>query len=117
MNANASSQSRDLRGTWGAQGIAVEVTDEGAKIEFDCAHGRITERIAPKADGRFEVKGVFAREGGPVRLGEDNEQPAVYRGSIKNDTMTLAIELTQNNESIGTFTVTKGKAARIRKCL
>lgn len=49
MNANAStaSQSRDLRGAWGGEHIAMEVTDPGATIEYDCAHGRITEKIAP----------------------------------------------------------------------
>jgi hypothetical protein len=119
MNANAStpSQSRDLRGTWGGNHIAMEVSDEGAEIEFDCAHGRITEKISPDADGKFETKGVFERErGGPQRMGENNEQPAVYRGSIKEKTMTLTIELTESKESAGTFTLTHGKQGRILKC-
>ena len=120
MNANAStaSQSRDLRGTWGGEHIAMEVTGAGATIEYDCAHGRITERIAPDTDGKFEAKGTHTRErGGPTRQGEDNEQPAIYRGSIKDETMTLRVELTQNNENVGTFTLTHGRSGRIRKCL
>ena len=120
MNTNATtpSQSRDLRGTWGGQSIAMEVSDEGAEIEFDCAHGRITEKISPSTDGKFETKGVFARErGGPQRMGENNEQPAVYRGSIKEKTMTVTIELTRNNENLGTFTLTQGSTGRIHKCL
>lgn len=120
MNANTSTsgQSRDLRGTWGGQGIAMEVTDAGATIEYDCAHGRITERIAPGGDGKFEAKGVFVRErGGPQRHGEDNEEPAAYVGSIKDETMTLTTKLAQANESVGTFTLTQGKTGRIRKCL
>ena len=117
-NANTSAQSRDLRGQWGGQHIAMEVTDAGATIEYDCAHGRITEKIVPDADGKFEAKGLHARErGGPTRQGENNEQPAVYRGSIKGETMTLTVELTQNNENIGEFTLTQGKPGRIRKCL
>ena len=120
MNANTStaSQSRDLRGTWGGEHIAMEVTDAGATIEYDCAHGRITERIAPEADGKFEAKGIHKRErGGPTRQGEDEGQPAVYRGSVKDETMTLTVELVENNESVGTFTLTHGKTGRIRKCL
>lgn len=117
-NANTSSQARDLRGTWGGQHVVMEVTDEGAKIEFDCAHGRLTEKIVPAGGGKFETKGVFVRErGGPTRQGEDNEEPAIYRGSIKDETMTLTVELTQNKESVGTFTLTHGKDGRIRKCL
>jgi hypothetical protein len=120
MNANAStaSQSRDLRGTWGGEHIAMEVSDAGATIEYDCAHGRITEKIVPAGDGKFEAKGVFVRErGGPQRQGEDNEEPATYVGSIKDDTMTLTTKLAQTNESVGTFTLTQGKTGRIRKCL
>ena len=120
MNANVStvSQSRDLRGQWGGEHIAMEVTDGGATIEYDCAHGRIMEKIAPGADGKFEAKGVHVRErGGPTRQDEDNEQPAIYRGSIKDETMILTGELTESKESVGTFTLTHGKQGRIRKCL
>lgn len=120
MNANAStvSQSRDLRGQWGGEHIAMEVTDAGATIEYDCAHGRITEKIAPDADGKFEAKGAHKREhGGPTRDDEDDGQPAIYRGSIKDETMTLTVELAKNNETVGTFTLTHGKQGRIRKCL
>jgi len=120
MNANAStvSQSRDLRGQWGGEHIAMEVTEAGATIEYDCAHGRITEKISLNADGKFEAKGFHTRErGGPVREGENDEEPAVYRGSVKDETMTLTVELTTNNESAGTFTLKQGKTGRIRKCL
>ncbi|MGZ5483123.1 MAG: hypothetical protein ACXWID_14195 [Pyrinomonadaceae bacterium] len=120
MNANTSTanQSRDLRGTWGGEHIAMEVTDAGATIEYDCAHGRITERIAPDSQGKFEAKGAHTRErGGPTRQGEDEGQPAIYRGSVKDETMTLTVELVENNESVGTFTLTHGKTGRIRKCM
>lgn len=121
MNANkvvTTTQKQDLRGTWGGDHIAMEVTDEGAQLEFDCANGRITEKIAPDADGKFEAEGVYTRERpGPTRMGEDNEQPATYRGSIKDKTMTLTIELTRTHETVGTFTLTQGSTGRIRKCL
>ena len=120
MNANASTSNQpgDLRGTWGGQSIAMEVTDAGATIEYDCAHGRITGKIAPDAYGKFEAKGIHKRErGGPTRQGEDEGQSAVYRGSVKDETMTLTVELVENNEAVGTFTLTHGKTGRIRKCM
>lgn len=120
MNANRSPNkgAADLRGRWGGEHISMEVTEDGAQIDFDCANGRITEKIAPDGEGKFEAKGVFTQErGGPVRLGEDNEQPAVYRGSIKDKTMTLNIELTRNHETAGTFTLKQGSEGRVRKCL
>lgn len=117
LRANTSNHGGDLRGTWGGRSISMEVTDEGAEIEFDCAHGRISEKIAPNGEGKFEVKGTFARErGGPERIGENYDQPAVYRGSIKEKTMDLRIELTRNNEDLGTFTLTQGSTGRIHKC-
>ena len=119
MNTNTSTaiQSRDLRGMWGGEHIAMEVTYAAATIEYDCAHGRINEKIAPDADGKFKAKGIHKREhGGPERDDEDEGQPAIYRGSIKDGTMTLTVELSKNNESVGTFTLTHGKTGRIRKC-
>jgi hypothetical protein len=118
VNAKTSSHERDPRGTWGGQHIAMEVSDAGAKIEYDCAHGSITEKIAPDGNGKFIVKGVHVKErGGPIREGEENEQAASYQGSIDGDTMTLTVTLTQNKEALGTFTLTQGKSGRIVKCL
>ena len=31
--------------------------------------------------------------------------------------MTLTVELVENNETVGTFTLTQGKTGRIRKCM
>ena len=90
MNANTvatTNQKEDLRGQWGGQHISMEVVDAGAQIEFDCAHGRITEKIVLDREGKFEAKGIYARERpGPQRMDEDNDQPAVYQGSVKEKT-------------------------------
>jgi hypothetical protein len=118
MNANSTPHDRDLRGLWGGEHISMEVTDDGAQIQFDCAHGRIEEKLVADRDDKFELKGVYAPEhGGPVRMNENNEQPAVYRGSIKEKQMTLTIELAKDHETVGTFTLTHGSGGRIRRCL
>jgi hypothetical protein len=96
----------------------MEVTEAGTEIDYDCAHGRITEKIAPNRDGKFMVKGVHAKErGGPSRIDEQNEEAASYAGSISGDTMTLTVTLTKNNETVGTFTLKHGSTGRVRKCL
>jgi hypothetical protein len=105
-------------GAWGGLHISLEVTDTGAQINYDCAHGRISEKIVPDSDGAFEVKGFHTPEHpGPTREGEDNEQPAIYRGSIHEDTMTLAVRLSGHDEPVGTFELTRGSAGKIRKCM
>ncbi len=113
----SSNQASELRGLWGGQHINMEIGEAGAEIDYDCAHGRITEKIVLDRNGKFTVKGVHVRErGGPVRLGQENEQAASYEASINGDTMTLTVTLTESNEVVGTFTLTRGKMGRVVKC-
>ncbi len=106
------------KGTWGGQGINLEATDEGAAIEFDCAHGAIATKISPDREGKFEVKGVYVREGfGPTRQGRTPaEQPAVYAGITDVKTMTLSIRMAGSDEVIATYELTHGRSGRVRKC-
>ena len=129
MNANSGNanqaQGSDVRqsqtnlsGQWGGQGISMEVTDSGATLEFDCASGTITEAIATDSSGKFSAKGLFARQHpGPTREGEDTEgQSATYDGVISGENLTLTITLVKGNEKVGTFTLTRDKMGRIRRC-
>jgi hypothetical protein len=106
-------------GTWGGQHIALNVNDNGAEIDYDCAHGSIAERIVPDGEGKFVVKGRHVKErGGPVRHDEDHSgEAALYHGSIDGETMTLTVTLPGTRETVGTYTLTRGKIGRIRKCL
>lgn len=118
QNSNTPVVQKKLNGSWGGQGISMEVTDNGASLDFDCATGRITEAIVPDSGGKFTAKGLFARQrAGPTRAGDDNDgKPATYTGVITGNNLTLTITLTQNDEKVGTFTLGHGKQARIRRC-
>lgn len=119
MNTNSTPrQSANVKGTWGAQGISMEVTESGAEIGYDCAHGSITEKIVLDGQGHFTARGRHVREhGGPIREGEEqNGQPATYRGSVSGDHMTLTVTLSDSNETVGTFTLTHGTNGRLRRC-
>jgi hypothetical protein len=106
-------------GTWGGQHIGMEVTDNGARIEYDCAHGTINHQIVSDSNGEFAAKGFHVQErGGPVREGEESDgQPARYTGRTNGKTMTLTVTVVDTNETIGTFTLRYGKQPRITKCL
>ena len=112
-------EGRMNKGTWGGNHISVEVTDEGARIEYDCAHGRITEPLKVDSQGRFSAKGTHVRErGGPVRAGsEDQGEPVIYSGTTDGKTATLKVVSSATEEVIGTFTLTLGKRTRLMKCL
>lgn len=115
-----SSQERTLAtGVWGGVGVKMEATEDGATLEFDCAHGTIAGRLAVNENGKVLLKGHFVREhGGPIRQGEDRSGvPATYSGTTEGDTLTLTITLDDSKEEIGTYTLTRGKTGRIRKCL
>ena len=119
MSNNSTRQNTtDLNGTWGGDHISMDVTDSGAEIDYDCAHGSITEKIVPDGRGNFVVKGLHVRERpGPVRQGDDlTGKPATYHGSIDGDTMKLTVTLSGSDETVGTFTLTRGKPGRVRKC-
>ena len=106
-------------GTWGGQHIALKVTADGGRIEYDCAHGSLGEPLALDRSRRFDVKGTHTREhGGPVREDEQSEsRPARYAGRVDDGRMTLTVTLTDTGEILGTFALTKGVAGRLTKCL
>jgi len=103
-------------GTWGGEHVSLEVSNRGAMLEFDCAHGEITRPIKPDAHGRFNVPGTFTMEhGGPVRRDEKpSSAPARYSGQITGDTITLTV--TRGKEKLGTYTLKRGEAPKLMKC-
>jgi hypothetical protein len=117
VNEDASSEGART-GMWSGDHISLEVTTGGAKVEFDCAHGSIKERLVLGAGGRFNVAGDFVQErGGPVREGEESDsRRARYAGTVEGKTMTLTVTLTENNEKLGTFTLTHGREPMLTKC-
>jgi len=111
-------------GPWGGRGIALTVEDSGAKIEMDCAHGRITGRLLLDAGGRFELPGTFTRERpGPVHMGPNGEaqeekgEPARYSGTVEGNTLHLTIRLDRDGREMRPFELEAGKTPQLHKCL
>lgn len=106
-------------GPWGAPGIAMEVTESGARIEFDCAHATISEPLLLDSEGRFDVKGLFFREhGGPIHEGEESKgQPVRYTGQVAGEDMTLTIKPQESDTPLGSYNLVRGKPGRLHKCL
>lgn len=106
-------------GAWGGDHIRLDVTADGATTEYDCAHGTIDEPLVLDRNSRFSVAGTHTFEhGGPVRLDEPpNRHPARYDGRLSGDTLQLTVTVTDTQQGTGTFTVTRGVAPRLVKCL
>ena len=109
----------NLTGKWGGEHIGIVVSDSSATLEYDCAHGTIDEPIIPDAEGKFEASGVHVFEhGGPIRIDEiPDEHPALYKGHIVGNKMTLILVITDTDTEIDTFSLTRGVDPLIYKCL
>lgn len=117
--AKTDGQARSVAaGQWGGPHVNLDVNEEGAGLEFDCAHGRFSGKLTTDAGGNFDIAGTFFPErGGPVRVGEESEgQPARYSGKVEGKTMTLKVVLTASGDEVGTFTLAHGKEGRLVKC-
>jgi hypothetical protein len=107
-----------LSGTWGGEHVRIKFRGQEADVEFDCAHGTITDPPNTDSASHFDLRGRYVREGpGPVRLNKPPvSQPARYSGSIKGNQISLSVTLTNTSQEIGTFTLTRGSQGLIRKC-
>jgi len=104
---------------WGGDHLRLLLTETEGTLEYDCAHGTIDEPFVVDSAGRFVLTGTHTREhGGPIRRDEKpDDHPARYTGATDGKKMTLSVTLTDSNESVGTFTLTRGRAGRVVRCL
>jgi hypothetical protein len=104
-------------GAWGGEHIVLKVSEKGADVEFDCAHGQVTQPITLDKHGDFDAGGTFTPEhGGPVRRDENTPSASArYSGHVGGDTMSLTVTL--GTEKVGTFTLVRGSRPRLTKCL
>jgi hypothetical protein len=105
-------------GVWGGKHIRFEVTEGGANVEYDCAHGTVEGKIVVDAQGRFNVSGLHYEEhGGPVRPGDD---AAGYRvrlsGRAGGSLMKLTVTRAGTRKVIGTFDLARDREAELVKC-
>jgi hypothetical protein len=104
-------------GTWGGQHVQAQVSDRGVELEFDCAQGKVPQKILLDSSGRFDVDGSFMTEhAGPVREEENNGRPVRFRGSVSDKQMELTVFDPKTKETIGTFTLKFGNEGRLMKC-
>lgn len=105
-------------GLWGGEHIRLEVNTQGATVEYDCAHGTISQRIVADRRGRFVVDGTHVEEhGGPVRANEQvSGYPVRFTGQVRGKRMTLTVRRRDTKKLIGTFTLLDGQEGALVKC-
>jgi hypothetical protein len=108
-----------VSGRWGGEHVALELTATGGAIEYDCAHGGLTQPVRLSSQGAFEVLGIHVREhGGPIREGERPDSlPARYVGRVTGDRMTLRVYAGSRPDTLGPFELRREGEPRLFKCL
>jgi hypothetical protein len=110
-------EQRVANGRWGGERVGMEVSDTGARLEFDCAHGRIGEPLVLNQSGVFDVKGTYTVERpGPRREDDSNVRAVRYAGRVEGKSMTLAIQAEGASDPIGRYTLEHGKTPLVKKC-
>jgi hypothetical protein len=106
-------------GAWDGDHLRVDVTSGGGTTEYDCAHGSIDEPLVADRDGRFSASGTHTFEhGGPIRVDEvPNRHPARYDGRVVGDMLQLTVTVTDTQQLVGSFAVTRAGVPRLAKCL
>ncbi len=105
------------QGEWGGQHIDMTVSASKTDIEFDCGKATVTGTIATDAAGAFTANGVFTPEPqGPTTPDPPPTRPLRMTGTVNADAMQARIVLTDQNEDLGSFSLTFGAAARLVKC-
>jgi hypothetical protein len=106
-----------LPGVWGGSHIRFEASDGGAEIEFDCARASVMSRIVVDAAGRFDADATYYQESGarPVMDETPHGYPVRLTGRVGGSLMSLTIM--RGGESLGTFSLARGREPRLTKCM
>ena len=106
-------------GVWGGEHIRIDVSDSGADIEFDCARGSISQRLALDAQGRFKLQGTYkaetpapaAADGGSTGSGVT----ATYTGVFNGSSLRLEVSI-EGQDMPRTFDLLQGDQGHLAKC-
>jgi hypothetical protein len=103
---------------WAGEHVVLEVKEDGAQLDFDCAHGQITGLVLLDRNGKFDVAGTFAPEhAGPMLRDEDNSNASArFTGQVKGEMLLLKVIPAGATQPFGSFTLTKGAEPRLKKC-
>ena len=117
LGCTAPEASFTIQGQWGGPHAGLIADANGARIEFDCAGGRVTRPIVVTGDA-FDVEGTLTHGGGPVSIDDTTRaEPARYVGRVDGNRITLNLTLTKSGEKQGPFTLIRGRNPNVYKCV
>jgi len=107
----------DLQGNWGGQDANVILTGSGGTVEYGCGLAVLDQSWTVSPSGVFSATAQHYTEGGPVPIGGTPPHPARIDGQVHGNLLTFTETLTDLNQSLGPFTVERGKVVQLVRCL
>ena len=106
-------------GRWGGQHVGLEMSADNGRLDYDCAAGTIDGSLLGDSSGRFTAVGTHTPgTGGPAQAGVvPPSYPALYSGSVRGDTMILAVDVAAINARIGPLALQRGAEPILMRCL
>ena len=106
-------------GVWGGEHIRIEVSANGADIEFDCATGTISQPLVLDSQGRFKLQGTYkadtpapaAADGGSTGSGVT----VTYTGTLSGSSLRLEVSI-EGQDMPRTFDLVQGDQGHLAKC-
>jgi hypothetical protein len=111
----AAPAAQTLLGTWGGEGIRVEGTTTGARVQVDCQLARTDEAISLDESGEFVITMTFAPlQGAPMEDPEDGPSSRI-KGRVEKDVLHLTIG-SEDPEVERIFTLQRNAKAKLPNC-
>ncbi|MFI5210072.1 MAG: hypothetical protein ACHQ2E_06490 [Gemmatimonadales bacterium] len=107
----------ELAGQWGGPEAIVTLAPSGGTIQYSCAEGTIDPSWTLSSGGRWRATGQHFTGGGPVPPGGHPPHPAIYSGTVRGNQLTFTVTLTDLDQVLGPYTVTKGRSSHMNLCL
>jgi hypothetical protein len=104
-------------GTWGGTEASLVLGASGGTLAYQCGAGTIAPGWALTSDGHFSGTGEHFFGGGPVPPQGSPPHPAIYKGEVVGDRLTLRVTLTDLHQDLGPFHLQRNGPAVAELCL
>jgi hypothetical protein len=107
----------ELDGQWGGPEAILTLAPSGGTIEYSCAEGTVDPSWTLTSGGQWRATGQHYTGGGPVPPGGHPPHPATYTGTVHGNELTFTVTLTDLDQILGPYTVTRGQSSNLIVCL
>jgi len=98
----------EAEGVWGGPDASLSLSRTGGVLSYSCGTGTMDATWTLSRDGRLTGTGQHFFGGGPVPPEGRAPHPARYAGRIEDNTLILAVTLTDLGQTLGPFSLLRG---------